>query len=134
MKTLEGESEELKNDLRIFRANLHEAAEKPDAFWMHQRAGIMAKLQRPVPALKRRPALLWAPVAIMVGLCLFFFVKSGKAPTPDLATGYDQKLLIEVEQALKQESSWALAPAALITEEIEQALECGSLLPPSKTK
>ena len=92
----------------------------------------MAKLQRPVPALKRRPALLWTPAAIMVVLCLFFFVQSGKAPTPDFATGYDQKLLIEVEQALKQESPWALAPAALITEEIEQALECGRLLPLSK--
>lgn len=134
MKTPERESEALKSNLRIFRKNLWEAAEQPDAFWIRQRAGIMAKLQRPVPALKRRPALLWTPAAIMVGLCLFFFVQSGKAPTPDLATGYDQKLLIEVEQALKQESSWALAPAALITEEIEQALECGRLPPLSKAE
>jgi hypothetical protein len=126
MKTPERESEELNNGLRIFQKNLQEAAERPDAFWMHQRDGIMAKLQRPVLVPKWRPALLWAPAAMMVGLCLFFFVESGKAPTPDFATGYDQRLLIEVEQALNQESAWALAPAALITKEIEQALEGGS--------
>jgi hypothetical protein len=132
MKTPERESEEFKNGLRIFSDSLRAAAEKPDAFWTNQRARIAARLQHTSPALKRRMALLWAPAAIMVMLCLFFFVQDSKAPAPDFATGYDQKLLIEVEQALRQESPIALAPAGLISQEIQQALDGARRLPLSK--
>jgi hypothetical protein len=121
MKTPESETEELKEDLRIFRESLRAAAEKPEAFWANQRAGIAAKLQPAVSELRRRPALMWAPALIVVALCLFLFVEKSKAPTPDFAAGADQNLLVEVEQALHRNCPEALAPAALITRKIEQA-------------
>jgi hypothetical protein len=121
MNTLEHESDEFENDLRIFKESLRAAAERPDAFWTSQRAHIAAKVQPAVPALRLRLALVWAPAAIVVGLCLFLFVQSSKAPTPDFATGADQNLLVEIEQALKQKSPDALAPAALIAGELERA-------------
>jgi hypothetical protein len=116
-------SEELENGLRMFGESLRAAAEKPDAFWTNQHTRIAAKLQHPVPVFGRRPALVWAPAVIMVVLCLFLFVQSSNAPTPDFATGYDQNLLIEVEKALDQDCPDALAPAALINKEIDQAWE-----------
>ena len=130
MNTVERESEEIGNGLRAFRQNLRETAEKPDAFWTKQRAGIMEKLQHRVAEFRWRPGLLWAPAAITVVLCLLFFMQRGSIPAPDIAAGYDQKLLIEVEQALHQESPWALAPAGLITGEIER----GASSPLGKTE
>jgi hypothetical protein len=128
MNTVERESEEIENVLRAFRQNLREAAERPDEFWMKQRGGIMARLQHSVPVSRWRPAWLWAPAAITIALCFYFFMRRSEAPMPDIAAGYDQKLLIEVEQALRRESPWALIPAALITEEIER----GASSPPEK--
>ena len=115
------ESEELKSDLRIFRDSLRAAAERPDAFWANQRAGIMERLRGAAAASGGRPALLWAPAAIVIVLCLFFFVEKSKAPTPDFAAGSDQMLLIEVEQALHRNYPEALAPAVQITRQIDQA-------------
>ena len=132
MKTQEIESGEFKNDLRLFSESLRAAAERPDAFWTGQRGRIAAKLPLTVPILRRRPVLVWAPAAIMAVLCLFLFVPSSKAPTPDFAAGADQRLLIEVEQALKRNAPDALAPAALITGEIERAKSEGS--PPSVSR
>ncbi len=117
----EPEYEELKNDLRIFRDSLRGAVEKTDTFWAKQRAGIMEKLQSSVPVSARRPALLWAPALVVVVLCLFLFVEKSKAPTPDIAAGSDQTLLVDVERALERRYPEALAPAALIAWEIEHA-------------
>ena len=117
------ESEGLKNDLQAFRDSIRAAAEKPDEFWSKQRAGILGKLEGPVSVPGRKPALLWVPAAIVILLSLFFFVEKSKAPTPDFAAGSDQILLIEVERALIRECPEALAPAALITREIERAGE-----------
>ena len=130
MNTEKRESGEIENSLRAFRQILRGDAERPDAFWSKQRAGIMAKLQRPAAAVGWRPAWIWAPAAMMGMLCLIFFVQRRSIPAPDIAAGYDQRLLIEVEQALHQESPWALAPAGLITGEIER----GASSPPLKTE
>jgi hypothetical protein len=110
---------ELKKDIQMLRESVHAAAEKPEFFWKRQHNAIMASLNKPVPSAKYRPALLWVPAALVFILCLFFFVENSKAPTPDLAAGSDQELLIEIERALSRHYPEALAPVAVIDSAID---------------
>jgi hypothetical protein len=110
---------ELNEVIREYRNSVRLEADRPDFFWARQCNAIMERLHRPESP-KHRRALLWVPAAVAVVLCLFFFAESSKAPTPDLAAGYDQELLIEVERALSQTYPDALAPAWLVVAEIER--------------
>jgi hypothetical protein len=108
---------DLDETLQIFRDAMRASAERPDYFWKCQHNTIMASLRKP-PASKShsRPALFWAPATLALVLCLFFFVKNSKAPTPDLAAGSDEILLVDVERALSQDCPEALAPAGLLSD------------------
>ena len=117
----DGISADLKEALREFRDSVHTASDRPGFFWKKQHEAIMSRLSDRVTPAKHRPVLLWGPAALVVLMCcLVFFVQNSKAPTPDLAAGSDQNLLIEVERALNQNNPAALAPAALLKNEIEQ--------------
>ncbi len=120
MSTKKRGSPDIEVGIQAFGQNLREAAKMPDAFWMKQRGYIMEKLPLPTAVIRWRPAWILAPAAVAVALCFFFSVQRSEVPLPDIAAGYDQKLLVEVEQALRREGPWALIPAALITEEIER--------------
>jgi hypothetical protein len=104
---------DLDKALRSFRDSIRASAEKPDFFWRRQHNSILARLNRPSSRTKYRK-LIWVPAALGLLLCLFFFVENSKAPTPDIAAGSDQNLLIDVERALDQDCPDALAPAALL--------------------
>jgi hypothetical protein len=132
MKTPKSESDEFKENLRIFRESIRADAERPESFWESQRTGIAAKIQKPVSFSGFRPVLLWAPTLIVAVLCLFLFVEKSKAPTPDFAAGADQSLLVEVEQALRRNCPEALAPAAHITQQIERMSVSAKHLPVKK--
>jgi hypothetical protein len=106
-----------------FRRSVRVAAERPGSFWDSQRAAVNAKLRQSRPAPWRRPALVWAPAAAILILCLFLFVKDGNAPTPDFAGGADQDLLMGVERATDRVYPSAFDPAALITQEMEQTVK-----------
>ena len=116
------EFENLHDVLEAMRESHHTVAEKPEFYWKKQHNAILGKLDAPAtaPALKFRFAYLWFPVVAVVLLCLYFFPENGKAPTPDLAAGYDQDLLVEVDRALGRNYPLALKPAALLAQEIEQ--------------
>ena len=105
--------------LRMFRESVRASAERPAFFWTRQRNTILARINKPAPSAKFR-ALVWAPAALVVFLCLFLLVENSKAPPPDLAAGSDQILLIEVERALNQDYPEALAPAAVFNDEIKK--------------
>jgi hypothetical protein len=109
----------LQEAFRTFRNLIHSAAERPDAFWVNQRAGIAQKIRRPVPAIKHLLVFRWVPAAIVVLLCLSLFMEEKKLPMPDFAGGADQELLIEVERALSREYPVAFAPAAILGKQIE---------------
>ena len=115
---------ELNEAIRNFRNTVRLEAEKPDFFWVRQRNIIMEKLHRP-KSLKRQRALLWVPAAVAVVLFLFFFAENSKAPVPDLAAGYDQNLLVDVERALSRNYPDALAPALLLIPEMGQHNKAG---------
>ena len=125
-KNLQSDGEKLKQNMDQLEGVLHKfrdsarlEAERPDFYWARQRSVVMERLNRP-ESQKRRRALLWAPAAVAVLLCLFFFTKHSKAPTPDLAAGHDQDLLVEVERALNRNHPYALAPALLVIQEMGQ--------------
>jgi hypothetical protein len=124
-----GETEEVPSSLqdafRTFRNSIHSAAERPDAFWVNQRAGIAQKIRRPVPALKHLLVSRWIPAAIVVLLCLSLFMEEKMSPMPDFAAGADQQLLLEVERALSRQYPEALAPAAILSEEIKPLTKNG---------
>ena len=115
----ERDLEDMKKDIQRLRESVHAEAEKPEFFWKRQHNAIMASLNKPFPAAKCRPALLWAPAALALILCLLFFVENSKAPTPDLAAGSDQELLIGIERALSRDYPEAFAPVAVIHSAIE---------------
>ncbi len=121
MDRQEDDDGKLGQELRTFGASARTAAERPDAFWASQRARIASRLHSGTRMSGWRKALIWAPVAIVLLLGLFWFRPADKDPIPDIAAGYDQTLLIEVEQALQRKSPEALAPAGLITCEIKAA-------------
>jgi hypothetical protein len=105
---------ELEGNIQVFRDSVRLAAERPDFFWKSQHNAIMARLNKQLRPAKYRPALIWAPAAALVLImCLFFFVENSKAPTPDFAAGSDQELLIGIERALSRDFPEALAPVAV---------------------
>lgn len=110
--------EELEGVLHKFRDSVRAEADRSDFFWARQRSAIMGILNKPESPKPRR-ALLWIPAAAAVLLCVLFFADIGTAPTPDLAAGYDQDLLVEVERALNRSHPKALTPAQLIIQEME---------------
>ncbi len=119
-KKMEQSANELQEILQEFRDSVRFEADRPDFFWIRQRNAIMVRLKKPA-SLKQRRALLAAPAAgAAVLLCLFFFAENSKAPSPDLAAGYDQDLLVEIERALSRRHPDALSPALLIIQDMEQ--------------
>ncbi len=113
------------NQIEILREALHQSAQRPDFFWKRQRSEIMARLKEPVLVPKRQPASLWVPVALGVVLCIFFFVQSSKAPTPDFAAGSDQELLIGIERALSRDYPEAFDPAVVLNADKKKERQSG---------
>ena len=117
----EQDLEGLEETLRSFRDAVRASTERPDFFWRRQHNAIMERLKEPASKFRSRPALIWAPASLVLVLCLFFFAENSKAPTPDLAAGSDEMLLVNVERALNQDCPEALAPAGLINEQRKSA-------------
>jgi|WetSurMetagenome_2_1015567.scaffolds.fasta_scaffold305172_1 hypothetical protein len=107
----------LEEKIQALRGAVHAAAEKPDSFWKRQQDAIVSNLTLPAFNEYRRPALLWTPIVVALVTCLFFFVESSKAPTPDLAAGSDQELLVGIERALNRNQPEAFDPIGAIEAE-----------------
>ncbi len=103
-----------------FRRETHSAAQRPDGFWSVQHAAIMDRIRPQQPVW--RIGLSWALATALVffGFGLFLF-RVPAQPMPDYAGGYDQDLLIGVEQALHRDVPSPLEPALLLSEEIGQS-------------
>ena len=109
------------------RAETQAAAERPEVFWQRQRAEIRARLDAPAAL---PPPLAWASAAVLLALAVLL---SLPAKTPVAATAPpdpDRQLLLEVQQTLDRDVPDALAPASLLTEEMNQALESNAKLSP----
>jgi hypothetical protein len=125
---------ELERKIQTFRESVRRAAERPEFFWKRQHNDIIASLKTPVRTAKYGHALLWVPAALVLIMCLFFFVENSKAPTPDFAAGADQKLLVGIERALNRDYAEALAPAAVLDGLIAKTSGMGIERSPSRSK
>jgi hypothetical protein len=104
-----------------FRRETLAAAQRPDGFWNTQHAAIMERTRSRQPVWRIGLSWALATALVLFGFGLFLF-RVPAQPIPDYAGGYDQDLLIDVEQALHREIPSALEPALLLSEEIEQNL------------
>lgn len=118
-KEIETKCSDLRDVLKSFRDAHCAAAERPVFYWESRREAIMKKIQAPVScSIFRRPQL-WIPAAAVLLFCLIIFLPDRTIPVPDIAAGYDQELLIEVERALNRNYPAALRPVDILAREIE---------------
>ncbi len=99
------------------RADLSAAADRPEHFWMRQRARVRERLAVP------RTTLRW-PIAAMAALAaLSFGLLSIKTPTPAPAramqsTDADDLLLRDIQHSLAQRAPEPLLPATILVQEM----------------
>ena len=111
---------DIQDALDSFRDTHRKKAERSVFFWKKQHEAIMQKINNPEVHPKFRLQLVWISAAALVLLCIVFFSKSVQAPIPDIAAGYDQDLLLAVDNALSRNCSTALEPVNLLAREIER--------------
>lgn len=116
-----GRLERLRSATASLRDSVRASAEKPEGFWVRQRSAAAARSTRqPV-----RP-LAWAAAMAAAVLAATLLQEprpvAPAAPPPDP----DHALMVAVEQATRREVPQALAPAALLTQEISRNLKPAS--------
>ena len=119
-KEIETECSDLQDVLKSFRNAHHAAAGRSAFYWISLHGKIMKKIETPRVFSKFRHPLLWAPAAAALLFGLVFFSTGRKTPIPDIAAGYDQELLIEVERALSRGYPAALESIDILTRELER--------------
>jgi len=90
-------------------------SEKPESFWTRQRATVVARN----PQSRVRPLAWAATIAVAVLAATLLHEPRPVAPAtppPDA----DHALMVAVEQATRRDVPRALAPAALLTQEISR--------------
>lgn len=113
----QAEERELEGAFATLRDSLSRESERPDAFWQRQRAMISARL-----SLQRLIArqLVWATAVAVVALAATMLLR--QAPPAHVgAPDPDQALLMDVDRSVDSGIPEALAPAALLTQEISRA-------------
>jgi len=102
-----------------FRSAVRAAARRPEGFWNVQRVSVLRKVAGRPPRPAWRVALVWTTTV------MFFVIGIGimldrpqAAPAPDLAAGYDQELLIDIERSLDREVPEPLDAAFLLVAEM----------------
>lgn len=113
-----GRLDRLRSLTAAFRDSAHAQAEQPEGFWTRQRASAASRLSG-------RPAhpLTWAAAIAAAVLAAMLIPEPRPVAPPTPPTDPDQLLLVSVEQAVNRQVPQALAPAALLTQEISRNLK-----------
>lgn len=113
------ERERFQGAVTALRNSVVRASNRPEAFWQRQRAMISARasLRRFV---ERR--LVWATALAVVVLAASMLLKQSPA-THVAAPDSDQALLMDIDRSVDRGVPEALAPAALLTQEISRATQ-----------
>lgn len=113
----QGEERELEGAFAALRDSLSSESERPEAFWQRQRVTISARVSQQRHAER---GLVWATALAALALVATMFI--GKAPSTQVAAPEsDEALLMDVERSVERGVPEALAPAALLTQEISRA-------------
>ena len=97
------------------RGSAQAQAEKPEAFWTRQRSAAASRITRH----PGRP-LAWAAALAASVLAAMLIQEPRPVPPATPPPDPDQVLLVSVERALHRQLPQALAPAALLTQEISR--------------
>ena len=108
----------LRRTTSALRDSARAQAEQPESLWTRQRASAASRTSR-----RSVSPLTWA-AALAVALLAATLIREPRpvappAPPPDP----DQALLVSVEQAVSRQVPQALAPAALLTQEMSRNLK-----------
>ncbi len=116
------ESERFEGAFAALRESLAGASEQPESFWHEQRATISARVSRQRHAERR---LVWATALAALALVATMLVRQSSS-TQVAAPDPDQALLMDVERSVERGVPEALAPAALLTQEVRPTTETKS--------
>ena len=113
-----GELDRLRRAASSLHDSAHTQAERPEGFWTRQRTSAASRIS----GRATRP-LAWA-AALAVAVLAAMLLREPRpvvpaAPPPDP----DHALMVAVEQATRRDVPQALAPAALLTQEITRNLK-----------
>lgn len=107
--------EQLRAATAALGASARTQAEKPDAFWTRQRAAAAARISGHAV----RP-LAWTAALAAAVLAAMLLQEPRPVVPAQPSLDPDQALLVSVERAVNRQVPQALAPAALLTQEISR--------------
>ena len=110
-----GRLERLRSAVSALRGSAHVAAEKPDAFWTRQRSAAASRVSG-----RAASPLTWA-AAVAAAVLAAMLLQEPRPVAPAMPfPDPDQALLVSVERAVNRQVPQALAPAALLAQEISR--------------
>lgn len=116
------EAQSLQRALDGARESLDAAAERSEVFWIRQRTEIAARIrqQREV-----RHRLVWATSVASLALAASLLMRQTppRTATPQIS---DQELMTQIESSVMREVPKALAPSAMLAQEMAQAAQKNS--------
>lgn len=120
--------QEMLQALKHWPEQTRAATEQPQYFWKRQQAGIRSRIA--VEEASKRPltGFVWATVlglALLAGVVLNTATKAPPVQQQVQVASEDDELLVQVEQRVQSNVPEALAPAALLANDISSAVEPG---------
>ena len=112
------ELDRLRRVTSALRDSARAQAEQPESFWARQRSAAASR----VSGRSVRP-LAWAAAIAVAVLAATLLREPRPAAPPAPTVDPDQALLVSVEQAVNRQVPQALAPAALLTQEMSRNLK-----------
>ena len=110
-----GDLERLRRATSSLRDSARAQAERPEDFWARQRSSAASRISRRAV----RP-LAWTAAVAAAILAATLLQEPRPVPPAMPATDPDQALLVSVQRAVSRQVPQALAPAALLTQEISR--------------
>ncbi|MBZ5722184.1 MAG: hypothetical protein LAO03_17570 [Acidobacteriia bacterium] len=109
--------------------------DRPEEFWLRQRAAIRSRLHVVQPVKPRLPQLAWVTATVVLGIASLMLTKTPQPlPAAQLDGDSDHQLLVEVEEVLQIGGPPSLEPAAFLAGEISENFQPVSTDPAHKEK
>jgi hypothetical protein len=119
---LEADQRELQLTLAAVPRQLRLSSEQPEWFWQKQQAAIRQRLGATRHlAWRLLPACAGVLGVAVLGTTLLYHARPAAPPAAQAQSVSDQELMIAVEQAVQTDVPDALAPAALLADEISKS-------------
>jgi hypothetical protein len=119
---------DIQTAIKGWRDSATEGAERPEWFWSRQRTRVMSQIREQRGA--SMPKLAWASLAatIAIAVTLMLPTRAEKQIAPQVKAQQqvqmsDHDLMMAIERSMNAGGPSSLAPAGLLADEMNQALE-----------